>query len=127
MMIGVLVSYIDIEKRTWDDEENKNDTSTIHCTVEELDAIDNQGEEGMSNTTIIHGEEHMGIAKDVDNTIPDESVKNIATTHEEEHMGTAKDVDNTILDESVKNTATTYKEEHMGTNKVVENTIQDES
>ena len=94
------MSYTNIEKRTWDDEESKNDTSTIHCTVEELDAIDNQGEEGMSNTTIIHGEEHMGIAKDVDNT---------------------------ILDESVKNTATTYKEEHMGTNKVVDNTIQDES
>ena len=42
MTTWVLVSYTDIEKGTWDDEEHQNETSTIHYSVEELDAIDNQ-------------------------------------------------------------------------------------
>ena len=46
-----MASYIDIEEGIWNDEEHQNETSTIRCTIEELDAIDNQGEEDMTNTT----------------------------------------------------------------------------
>ena len=54
-------------------------------------------------------------------------MKNTTTTHEEEHMGTAKDVDNSILDVCVKNTIITHKEEYMGTKKDVDNISSDKS
>ena len=43
------MSYTDIEKGTWDDEEHQNETSNIHCSVEELDAIDNQESDPLYN------------------------------------------------------------------------------
>ena len=46
-----MASYADIKEGICDHEEHQNETSTIRCTIEELDAIDNQGEEDMTNTT----------------------------------------------------------------------------
>ena len=44
----------------------------------------------MKNTTTTHEEQHIGIAKDVKNTIPDVCVRNTTTIHKEEYMGTKK-------------------------------------